>query len=324
MADWRNRRVLVTGGAGFIGANLCHELVRRDAIVWLIDSYDRHGGALRTHLGYGDGVANIISHDVCAAEPYWFDGQEVIFNLAAQTSHLGAQEDPGDDLLTNAEAQINMIKAARYACPSAVVVHASTRQVYGRPDYLPVDEAHPIRPPDCNAISKFAGEQYWLLEHRIHGRPVTALRLTNVYGPHMRIRDARQNFYGDWIRRALKGEPIEVWGGAQLRDMAYVDDVVDALILAADSPGGYGRALNVGGAETTSLLQLADLTLLEAGGGTRTVREMPAARAAIDIGSVWLDDAAFRAVAGWEPKVRLCVGIGRTLAWFREHLGDYT
>jgi UDP-glucose 4-epimerase len=189
---------------------------------------------------------------------------------------------------------------------------------------LPVDESQPVAPPDANGVSKFAGEQYWMLEHRVRGRPVVSLRLTNCYGPRLRIRDARQTFLGIWIRCVLEGRPFEVWGGSQLRDMTYVDDVTEAFLRAAESPACHGGIYNIGGAPPASLLELADMTVRLAGPpASFTTREFPADRARIDIGSYHADDSAFRAATGWAPRVSLEDGIRRTLDWYRPRLADY-
>jgi UDP-glucose 4-epimerase len=190
-----------------------------------------------------------------------------------------------------------------------------------------VDELHPVNPPDANGVSKWAGEQYWMLENRVLGRPVVSLRLTNCYGPRLRIADARQTFLGIWIRRLLESEPFEVWGGAQLRDLAYVDDVTRAFLMAAEQasrPGVSGQVFNLGGAPPVSLAELAGLAIAAHGGqGSFTTREFPAERAQIDIGSYHANDHAFRAATGWAPQVSLEEGLRRTLDWYRDRLPDY-
>jgi UDP-glucose 4-epimerase len=187
-----------------------------------------------------------------------------------------------------------------------------------------VDENEPVAPPDANGVSKFAGEQYWMLEHRVRGRPVVSLRLTNCYGPRLRVRDARQTFLGIWLRCVLEGKPFEVWGGAQLRDMTYVDDVTEAFIRSAEQPACHGRIFNIGGSPPISLHDLAEMVVRLAGPPAHyTTREFPADRAQIDIGSYHADDSAFRAAAGWAPTVSLEDGIARTIEWFRPRLGDY-
>jgi UDP-glucose 4-epimerase len=325
--DWRGQKILVTGGAGFLGANLCHALAERGARVTALDGFLFGGGANPANL---EGAAvELVRADIREIDlrPLC-EGCSVIFNLAAQTSHMGGQQDPLADIAVNAVAQVRLIAAAREAAADAVVVHASTRQFYGRPRVLPVAEDHPIAPPDANGVSKFAGEQYWLLEHRVRGRPVVSLRLTNCYGPRLRIRDARQTFLGIWIRQVLQGLPFEVWGGEQLRDMTYVDDVTEAFLLAATTPACFGGTYNLGGSPPASLRALADLMVKVAGGqgggqARYTTREFPADRASIDIGSYHADDSLFRGATGWHPSVDLEDGIARSLAWFRPRLAAY-
>jgi UDP-glucose 4-epimerase len=217
-----------------------------------------------------------------------------------------------------------LIQAAREAAPDAVVVHASTRQFYGRVQKLPVDENQPVAPPDANGVSKFAGEQYWMLEHRVRKRPVVSLRLTNCYGPRLRIRDARQTFLGIWLRCVLQERPFEVWGGSQLRDLTYVDDVTEAFLRAAVTPACHGRIFNIGGSPPASLQDIAELLVRIAGPPARyVIREFPADRATIDIGSYHADDQAFRAATKWRPEVSLEEGIRRSLEWFRPRLEQY-
>lgn len=320
---WHGRKVLVTGGAGFLGSNLCHALAERGARVTALDGFLFGGGANPANLA--DAAVDLVRGDVRELDLRSLcEGASVIFNLAAQTSHMGGQTDPLSDIAVNAVAQVRLIQAAREAAPDAVVVHASTRQFYGRVEKLPVDESQPVAPTDANGVSKFAGEQYWLLEHRVRGRPVVSLRLTNCYGPRLRIRDARQTFLGIWIRCVLEGRPFEVWGGAQLRDMTYVDDVTEAFLQAADAPACHGRIFNIGGPPPASLHDIAEMMVRIAGPPARyTTREFPADRATIDIGSYHADDSAFRAAAGWEPTVSLEEGIRRSLEWYRPRLADY-
>ncbi len=321
--NWTGRKILVTGGAGFLGANLCHALAQRGARVVALDGFLFGGGANPANLEGAD--VELVRADIREVDLRSLcEGSDVIFNLAAQTSHMGGQRDPLADIAVNAVAQVRLIQAAREAAPDAVVVHASTRQFYGKPVRLPVDEEHPVNPPDANGVSKFAGEQYWMIEHRVMGRPVVSLRLTNSYGPRLRIRDARQTFLGIWIRSVLEKKPFEVWGGDQLRDMTYVDDVTDAFLRAAATPACYGKIYNIGGAPPASLHDIAETMVRIAGTDARyTTREFPADRKLIDIGSYHADDRLFRQDAGWSPDIGLEDGIRRSLDWFRPRLADY-
>jgi nucleoside-diphosphate-sugar epimerase len=325
-AFWRGRRVLVTGGAGFLGSALCHALAALGARVTALDAMFPDGGANMANLE-GAGVL-LVRGDIRDVELHTLcQDVDVLFNMAAQTSHMGGQKDPVADIAINAVAQVRLIQVMREAAPRATVVHASTRQFYGRPLHLPVDELHPVNPPDANGVSKWAGEQYWLLEQRVLHRPVVSLRLTNCYGPRLRIRDARQTFLGIWIRQVLKGEGFEVWGGEQLRDLTYVDDVVRAFLLSAEhAPEAQvaGRVFNLGGAPPASLIELADRLIAANGGrGHYAVKSFPADRAPIDIGSYHADDHAFRAATGWAPQVGLDEGLARSLDWYRTRMADY-
>lgn len=324
---WRGKRVLVTGGAGFLGSALCHALAGLGARATALDAMFEDGGANIANLEgasvllvRGD-IRDVELNSLC-------QDVDVLFNMAAQTSHMGGQKDPVADIAINAVSQVRLIQAMREVAPKATVVHASTRQFYGRPVYLPVDERHPVNPPDANGVSKWAGEQYWLLEQRVLHRPVVSLRLTNCYGPRLRIRDARQTFLGIWIRQVLRGEGFEVWGGDQLRDMTYVDDVVSAFLLSAEHaprPDVAGRVFNLGGSPPASLVELADRLIAANGGvGHYAVKSFPADRAPIDIGSYHADDRAFRSATGWAPEVGLDEGLARSLDWYRTRMADYT
>lgn len=317
--DWQNAQVVVTGGAGFLGSAVARALVGRGARVTVIDAFLPETGANPANL---EGLEPRVVRADLRRDPIEpaLEGADAIFHLAAQTSHMDSQADPRGDLAQNADATLRLILAARTVVPGARVVHASTRQLYGRPRALPVAEDHPVDPPDANAVGKWAAEQYWLLEHKVHLRPVVSLRLTNCYGPGLRVKDHRQTFLGLWVRRVIEGEPFEVWGGEQRRDLAYADDVAEAFLAAAGAPAGI---YNLGGSPPVSLRELAEALVAANGGGRYVVKEFPAERAKIDIGSYVADDSRFRAATGWTPKVGLAEGLRRTLDWFRPRLDRY-
>lgn len=319
------KRVLITGGLGFIGANLARRLVALGAHVTLVDSLiPEYGGNLFNIAGIEAQVRVNISdvRDVHSMR-YLVQGQDYLFNLAGQTSHMDSMENPYTDLDINARAQLSILESCRHFNPAVKVVFASTRQLYGKPDYLPVDERHPLRPVDVNGINKLAGEWYHILYNNVYGVRACALRLTNTYGPRMRVKDARQTFLGVWVRRLVEGQPFEVWGGAQLRDFTYVDDMVEALLLAATSSQTDGQVYNVGGDCVVSLRELAEMLVAAQGGGTFTVREYPADRKRIDIGDYYADDRALRAALGWQPATPLAEGLRQTLAFYAAHLPHY-
>jgi UDP-glucose 4-epimerase len=250
--------------------------------------------------------------------------KEFLFNLAGQTSHLDSMSDPATDLDINCRAQLSILETCREVNPGIRIVFASTRQIYGRPDYLPVDEKHPIRPVDVNGINKMAGEWYHILYNNVHGISACALRLTNTYGPRMRVKDARQTFLGIWIRKVLQGEPFEVWEGSQLRDFTYVDDGVEALLLAAPNDRAKGKIFNLGGAEApVSLDELAALLVDVNGSGVFQQMEFPTERRRIDIGDYYSDSSLIRSTLGWMPHVGLREGLRRTLAFYKANLSEY-
>jgi len=325
MSDFHGRRVLITGGLGFIGSHLASRLVREGADVTLVDSLiPEYGGNLHNVVEIADQVRINIS-DVRDEHGlrYLLQGQDFLFNLAGQTGHLDSMTDPQTDLEINGRAQLSILETCRRYNTEIKVVFASTRQIYGRPAYLPVDEKHPILPVDVNGINKAAGERYHILYNGVYGIRACALRLTNTYGPHMRVRDARQTFLGIWVRSVVEGNPFEVWEGAQLRDFTYVDDAVDAFIRAALDEEADGRTFNLGGLEVISLHDLAELLVRVNGGGTFEVKSFPADRKRIDIGDYYSDDRVIRSTLGWQPQVALEEGLTRTIAYYREHLARY-
>ncbi len=325
MDTFANKSVLITGGLGFIGSNLSHRLVEIGAHVTLVDSViPEYGGNFFSIAGIERKVTVNIS-DVRDEHSmkYLVQDQDYLFNLAGQTSHMDSMQDPYTDLDINSRSQLFILEACRKYNPDIKIVFASTRQIYGKPDYLPVDEQHLLRPTDVNGINKMAGEWYHILYNNVYGIRSCALRLTNTYGPRMRVKDARQTFLGIWIKLLVEGKPFDVWGGAQLRDFTYVDDAVDAFLLAATRPEAQGRIFNLGGCEVVSLRDLADLLVKANGGGSYQVREFPADRKRIDIGDYYADDRLIRSVLGWTPKVNLEEGLSRTLDYYRHHLEHY-
>lgn len=323
--DFADANVLITGGAGFIGANLARRLVNEGADVTIIDSLiPEYGGNLANLEGIRDKIhLNVADVRDPHAMRQLVQGRDFLFNLAGQTSHMDSMSDPFTDLDINAKAQLSILEACRAQNPAAKIVFAGTRQIYGRPDYLPVDETHPIRPVDINGIHKVAGEWYHTLYTTVYGVQSTVLRLTNTYGPCMRIKDARQTFVGVWVRLALEGKPFEVWGGQQLRDFTYVDDCVDAILLAAAHPRANGRVYNLGGDSVVSLRELADLLTDLHPDVSYILREFPAERKKIDIGDYYSNDARIREELGWQTKTSLRDGLVKTLAYFKPRLNQY-
>lgn len=317
-ARYTGRRVLVIGGAGFLGSNIVLSLVSLGARVTVQDALiPGQGGNLakleevegqyvfhRVDIRDGDGTTECVRD------------QELIFNIAGQPSHAYGMRHPLEDLDVNARAQIHILEACRAVAPQATVVYCSSRHVYGRARYLPVDESHPVAPLDVYSINKFAGESYHRLYHDVYGLRTCSLRLTNTYGPRQNALD----FVGVFMRKAATGQPLTVYGdGTQLRDFTYVADAVRAFVLAGVAEGMEGEVCNLGGPDHCSVREFAERLAVLAKVPVETV-PFPPERAAIESGDYYASYERFRGLVGWTPRVLLSTGMARTLAYFQANL----
>jgi UDP-glucose 4-epimerase len=317
---------MITGGLGFIGSNIARHLVDLGSDVLLMDSLIPGSGANFFNInGIADKVrVNIADVRQESTMNHLVRDREVIFNLAGQVSHIDSMKDPYTDLEINCRSQLSILEACRKFNPAVKVVFAGTRQVYGKPDSLPVTETHLVRPVDVNGINKAAGENYHLLYNNVFNVRACSLRLTNVYGPRQLIKHNRQGFIGWFIRLALEGGEIQIFGdGSQIRDFVYVDDAADAFLRAGASDACNGQIFNVGGSEPMSHKDLAALLVDVAGAGTVRHVPWPEEKKAIDIGSFYADSSRFQNAVGWQPCVPLRSGFGQTLAYYRAHAGEY-
>ena len=321
---YRGRQVLVTGALGFIGSNLSRVLADLGARVLAVDSLlPDYGGNLYNLAGYEDrvriNIADVRGHGM----EYLVKGQEVLFNLAGQVSHIDSMSDPFTDLEINCTSQLSILEAVRKSNPGVRIVYAGTRQVYGKPMRLPVDETHLLNPTDVNGINKISGEFYHLVYHSVYGIRASSLRLTNTYGPRQLVKHDRQGFIGWFVRQAVLGEEIRVFGdGSQRRDFDFVDDVVDAFLRAGAMDAADGQVFNLGGDTPVSLLDLARLLIEIAGRGSYRLVPFPPDRKKIDIGDFYADITKIRATLGWQPRVPLRDGLTRTIEYYRRH-GDH-
>jgi len=323
--QFTGKKILITGGLGFVGSNLARSLVGLGASVTLVDSLDPSCGGNRTNISDISDQIDINIADVRDLNTmiHFVKGKHFLFNLAGRTSHIDSMTNPLEDMDINCRAQIAILESCRKENPEIRVVFASTRQIYGKPERLPVDESHALHPVDVNGINKMAGESFHMLYSRVHGICACSLRLTNTYGPGMRIKDARQTFLGVWIRRALEGQTFEIWEGTQRRDFTYIDDCVGALLLAANCPKANGEVFNLGGSEVVSLKEVGNM-----------IREIeplvrfelcsyPPDRKAIDIGDYFADFSKIRDRLGWSPQIDLRSGLQKTIDYYRKNLTSY-
>jgi UDP-glucose 4-epimerase len=322
---YSGKKVLITGGAGFIGSHLAERLVNAGAEVTVVDALiPDTGGNLHNLHGLEDKIkfhrADVRDELIMSRH---LRNQDILFNLAGQTSHMDSMTKPFDDLEINTRSQLSILEACRQFNKDIKLVFASTRQIYGKPDYLPVDERHPLRPVDVNGINKLAGEWYHILYNNVYGIRAASLRLTNTYGPRMRIKDARQTFVGIWIRCVLEGRPFEVWDGLQKRDYTYVEDCVDALLATGIDDRANGKIYNLGGDDVYSLEETAKLLVEVANQGDFATKAFPSDRKKIDIGDYYSNYFLIMNELGWWPKTTLRQGLSRTIDFFRANLSHY-
>jgi UDP-glucose 4-epimerase len=319
------KHVMITGGMGFIGSNLARALLQLEAQVVLVDSLiPTYGGnlfninGLENHLRVN--IADVRDEN---SMDYLVRGQDFIFNLAGQISHFDSMLDPYTDLDINCRSQLSILEACRKNNPGVKVVYASTRQMYGQPVYLPVDENHPVQPVDVNGINKMAGEQYHILYNNVYGLRATSLRMTNTFGPRQWMRDNRLTSQGWFLRLVLDNQEVQLFGdGSQLRDLTYVDDAIDAFLRAAALDEANGQAFNLGG-EISSLRQQVELMIEQAQTGSYRLVPWPPEKQKIAIGDFYADYTKISKILGWEPRTSTAEGLRRTIEFYREHKEHY-
>ena len=326
-SDYRGRSVLITGGLGFIGSNLARKLVEiGDVEVTVLDALlpDQGGNLFNVHDLRGEISVRIADMGDSRVVNHLIGGVDYIFNLAGSGSHLDSMRRPQRDLELNCAAPLLLLEACRNFNPHVKLIFTSTRQVYGRPIYLPLDEQHRVAPLDINGINKLAAERYHLLYHRLYGVRTACLRLTNTYGPRQPIHDDRHGFIAWFIRQAIDGETIELFGeGRQRRDLNYVDDVVEALLLAGASEAAEGEVFNLGGTEPISLSELANELIVITGRGSVRPVPFPPERQMIDIGNCYSSYSKIESALGWRPRTPLRTGLRRTVSFYQEHREHY-
>lgn len=323
---FQGKHIVISGGLGFIGSNLAHRLVALGAKVKVVDAALPDTGANEFNLRDIQSAVEIQNADLRApgAAFAMIEGQDYLFNLAGLVSHVNSMESPQIDLDVNAACQLSIVEACLKHNPRIKIVYAGTRQIYGRSQYLPVDEKHPIVPVDFNGVTKRAGEMYHMVSYRAYGLHATSLRMTNTYGPRMHCKDGRLNFLGDWIRRLFEKQPLQIFGtGQQIRDLNFVDDVADALLLAVGSEQSAGQIYNLGSPQPICLLDLAQLMIEIFGSGSYELCPFPPERQRIDIGDYHGDYSKIQNQLGWQPQVSLREGLSRTFEFYRQYKKYY-
>ncbi len=320
------KRVLITGGLGFIGSNLAHRLVSLNADVTLLDNLDPACGGNWANVAEIKDAVRIETFDQNDSQnlAWLLDRCDDVFNLAGNVSHIDSMRDPWSDMRANLSAHIALLEACRAVNPQAKIVYAGTRQVYGKPQYLPVDESHPTIPTDVNGAHKLAAEHLHLVYHRAYGMHTTILRLTNTYGPRQLMRHNRQGFIAWFVRQAIDSQPIQLYGGGgQQRDLTYVDDVVDAFLAVAASDQTDGEVYNLGSGKPVTLKDIAQLLKELCPRACYTVVPFPADKKAIDIGDYYADCTKIQQHVSWKPRVSLREGLRRMVRFYERRRGEY-
>ena len=326
MDEYRGQEVLITGGLGFIGSNLAIRLARAGASVAILDSLDPSCGANYFNIDPVRSDVEVVEGSSCdlPLARKLVRGKSYIFNLAGHVSHIESMQDPFADLEMNAIGPLTILEACKFENREARVVYAGTRQSYGRPESLPLIETQVLKPIDVNGVNKMAGEWYHVVYHQAYGIPAASLRLVNTYGPRQLMKHARQGVAGWFIKQAIEGAEIQVFGdGRQLRAFNYVDDVVDALLIAGVSNNVRGDYFNLGGAAPMTLEAFVQLLLRITGRGSYRLVPFPADKKSIDIGSVYTSCAKFTSATGWSPRVPLEEGLSRTVDYYRRYHAHY-
>ena len=324
---YKGRSVIITGGLGFIGSNLAHRLAAiEDVDITIIDSLSEDQGGNLQNI---EGIKDRIKLHVADMGDSWLinhlvGGVDYIFNLAGSVSHLDSMRVPHRDLQLNCAIHLTLLEACRMFNPHVKIVFTSTRQVYGKPAYLPIDEHHRVQPMDINGINKYAAEMYHLLYQRAYGLRTVNLRLTNTYGPRQQMHHNRQGFIAWFIRQAIDGEVIELFGdGRQSRDLNYVDDVVDALLLAGLSEEAEGEIFNLGHHQILALAEIANKLIKLTGRGAVVGVPFPTERQLTDVGNCHCSYKKIEQVLGWRPQVDLDEGLQRTIEFYQQNHQHY-
>jgi UDP-glucose 4-epimerase len=326
MDEYRGQKVLITGGLGFIGSNLAIRLVQHGAVVTILDSLHATCGGNDFNIEPVKKDVEVVHGDSCNLELVrkLVRDQAYIFNLAGHVSHVESMQEPFEDLQMNAVAPLTVLEACKYENHDARIVYSGTRQAYGKPDTVPLVETQLLKPVDVNGVNKMAGEWFHMVYHRAYGIPAVSLRLINTYGPRQLVKHARQGFVGWFIRKAIDGEEIQLFGdGQQVRGFNYVDDVVDALLIAGSNERVKGDYFNLGGERAVALEEFVKLLLKATGRGSYRIVPFPADRKAIDVGSVYSSAAKFNFATGWRARVPIEEGLIRTVEYFQKYREHY-
>jgi UDP-glucose 4-epimerase len=324
--NFKDREVLVTGGLGFIGSNLCIELVKLGARVTIIDNMlPRQGGNLfnvrdiedRVKVNFSD-VRNQLSMN------HLVQGKEYIFHLAGQVNHVDSMRNPIQDLDINCRGTLVLLEALKQDNREAKIIFAGTRGEYGSSVKLPVDEDHPTNPKGIYAVTNLTAEKMVLVYDEIYGMKGACLRITNTYGPRHQMAHDEYGVFNWFIRKAMDNEDVPVFGdGRILRDFLFVDDLVECMLMVAATPAAYGGVFNVGTGIPVSFIDLAQKIVEVTGSGKARFTEFTQERKEVEPGDYYADITRIRNVVKWKPRTPLDAGIRETVKFYRKYRNHY-
>lgn len=323
---YSGRSVLITGGLGFVGSNLAIRLAEEGANVTLVDSMlPLYGGNLFNVEPVRDRVTiNFSDIRDRNSMNYLVRGQDFVFHLAGQVSHVDSITDPFNDVEINVNGTLTVLEACRRFNPQARVIFTGTRGQYGPSVKLPVDESAPMNPMGMYAITNLTAEKIVLMYHDVHRVPGACLRITNTYGPRHQMRHNRYGVLNWFVRLAMDDETIPAMGdGRILRDFVYIDDLVDALLQTGASDAAYGQVFNVGSGGPISFIDLIRRIIDVTGSGKFEFAPFTSERKALEPGDYWADITKIRTVIGWNPRTSLEEGLRRTVDYYRKHRDHY-
>lgn len=322
---YRGKKILITGGLGFIGSNLAHALVPLGARVTLLDALlPQYGGnpfnvreiADRVRVVQGD----IRDPRILAAE---VPETDVLFNLAAQVSYVDSMVEPFLDVDINCVGHLHVLETVRRLAPEAKVCFASSRFAYGKILTTPVDESHPTQPLSIYGVHKLAAEKYHRIYYDRYGLRTATIRIPNPYGPRQQMKHSKYSIVGWFIRQALDGGTLPIFGdGEQERDYLYVDDIVDAFLRIGATDRTDGEVYNIGSSERVRFVDMADEVLRVVGGGKKEHVPWPKDYERYETGSYRADTRKIHAAVGWQSQISLREGVRRTVDYyqrFRKH-----
>jgi UDP-glucose 4-epimerase len=326
METFRGKEVLVTGGLGFIGSNLCAELVKYGAHVTIVDNMlPRQGGNLfnirdiedKVKVNFSD-VRNGLSMN------HLVKGQDYIFHLAGQVNHVDSMRNPIQDLEINCRGTLVLLEALRHNNLTARIIFAGTRGEYGSSVTLPVDENHPTNPKGIYAVTNLTAEKMVLVYDDIFGIKGACLRITNTYGPRHQMAHDEYGVFNWFIRKAVDDEAIPVFGdGRILRDFIYVEDLVECLLMVAATDSAYGEVFNIGTGVPVSFIELAKKIVRATGSGHVQFAEFTQERKEVEPGDYYADITKIKTTTGWAPRTSLEDGIRKTVEYYRKYKKEY-